>query len=382
MVAGYTLSLIFLYLTCKGFRIGKRKLIYCLIFLSVIIIALTVLIDPDSSKGRLLIYKISLSIWQDHFLTGIGHDKFETVYNTYQAEYFRTGTNSIKELLLADNTYYAFNDYLQFVIEYGIPGVITMAACFLILIELVRYLIFNNKGELKSIIFFTSQIIAISFAAFFTHLFEQPLVWCILISAILMLWLIAFNVKSYRKYAIPLLIIVNIIVIGISNQEYLSNARSFKDWEEAKQLSETGAKKASIQFYKNGYKDLQQNYNFLLSYGNTLQELHHFAFALEIYNKAIILQISNSLLDKIATCHERLGNVHQAESFYLRSIFTVPNRFKNRHHLFNFYLKTCQMDKASICGNSILNLPIKIPSIKVDEIRFDVTRKLKEIAIH
>lgn len=379
LVAGYTLSLIFVYLNCIRFRIGKIKICLCLAILAVILLSLSIFIDFDSSKGRLLIYKISLSIWQDHFFTGIGHNRFEAVYNSYQEQYFRSGTYSNSELLLADNTYYAFNDYLQFAIEHGITGIITMLAYFLFLTELIHYLIKNNRDELKSIVFFASQIIAISFASFFTHLFEQLIVVCILISSIITLCLMAYNVGIYKRIA--LLLLINISVICISNREYILNVQAFKQWDDAVQLSKTGAKKASIQFYKKAYSNLRHNYNYLLSYGNTLQELHHFGLALEIYSQASNLQISNRLLDNMASCHQSLGNIYQAEHFYLRSVFTVPNRFVNRCHLFNFYLATCQMKKASNCGLSILNLPVKIPSSKIDEIRTDVSRKLKTIAI-
>ncbi|WP_343306727.1 O-antigen ligase family protein [Chitinophaga niabensis] len=378
-VAGSTLSLIFLYLTCNRFRIGKLKLISCLIFLAIILLVLSTIIDPDSSRGRLLIYKISLPIWKDHFFSGIGPGKFASIYNIYQAEYFGGGLNTSKELLLADNTYYAFNDYLQFVVEYGIAGIIALVVYFWFLIELVLYLIRNKKEDLKSTIFFTSQIITISFAAFFTHIYENPIIWCILISAILTLVLTAYKVSINKKYSLPLLFSVNILVLSLSNWEYIINKQAYNDWKDARILSETGAITASLLSYKKAYNDLHQNYEFLLSYGNSLQELHHFSLALEIYTQASIIRISNSLLDNIATCHQKLGNLNEAESFFLRSIFTVPNRFKNRYHLFNFYLITGQMEKASICGNSILSLPVKIPSIKIDEIRMDVIRKLNKI---
>ena len=381
-VAGYTLSLIFLYLTCIRFRIGKLTLLYCITILIVSILALSFFKDPDSSKGRMLIYKISLSIWRDHFITGIGHNKFEAVYNTYQAEYFRSGINSTKELLLADNTFYAFNDYFQFAIEHGITGIITLIAYFLFISALIQYLIKNNKDELKSIIFFTSQLIAISFAALFTHVYDQPIVQCILISIIIILGLIAYNIKIYRRYALLLLFLVNIAVISINNREQILNSAALKDWEEANQLSEIGAKTASLDFYRKAYLDLHQNHNFLFSYGNTLLELHQFDSALKIYNKTSYLHISNRLLEKIAFCHQSLGNIKEAESFYLRSIFAVPNRFINRYHLFNFYLSTSQLNKALHCGNSILHLPVKIPSDKIDEIREDVSDKLKKISIH
>jgi hypothetical protein len=47
-VAGYTLSLIFLYLTCIRFRIGRFKLFYCIAILIVSILALSLFMDPDS----------------------------------------------------------------------------------------------------------------------------------------------------------------------------------------------------------------------------------------------------------------------------------------------------------------------------------------------
>lgn len=71
-------------------------------------------------------------MFKQNFFEGIGIGNFQVLYGHYQAAYFGAGQYSIKELLLADNTYYAFNDYFQLIIEIGIDGLI-------ILILIVRF---------------------------------------------------------------------------------------------------------------------------------------------------------------------------------------------------------------------------------------------------
>ena len=63
-----------------------------------------------SSSGRKNIYSISFDIWRDNWQQGIGLGKFKARFNEYLANYFSTHSIESKRALLADNTFYAFND--------------------------------------------------------------------------------------------------------------------------------------------------------------------------------------------------------------------------------------------------------------------------------
>ena len=79
----------------------------------------------------------------------------------------------------------------------------------------------------------------------------------------------------------------------------------------------------------------------------------------------------------------RYKNLHQnqkAEYCYKRAINTTPNRLLPRYQLFSYYLKTGNLVLAQKTGQEILNLPVKIPSSKVNDIRSDTQEQLSEIS--
>lgn len=77
---------------------------------------------PGSSQGRWLIYKVSWNIFKEHWLFGVGPGNFDALYNRYQAAYFKTHDIDSSEALLADNSFYAFNDHWQLLLEGGVIG--------------------------------------------------------------------------------------------------------------------------------------------------------------------------------------------------------------------------------------------------------------------
>lgn len=67
--------------------------------------------------------------------------------------------------------------------------------------------------------------------------------------------------------------------------------------------------------------------------------------------------------------NNELGNYKEAEKEYQISLYMVPNRMKSRYDLMNLYLQQKDTANAIYWANSILEMPVKIPS--------QVTRQLQ-----
>jgi O-antigen polymerase len=89
-----------------------------------------------SSDGRAFIWKVTTEMIADAPVFGVGFDLFKAHYMEYQAQYFDKNGET-PEILVADNTYYAFNEGLQFVAENGLLG--------LLLLLLVGFVSNKNK---------------------------------------------------------------------------------------------------------------------------------------------------------------------------------------------------------------------------------------------
>ncbi|WP_373941429.1 O-antigen ligase family protein [Polaribacter sejongensis] len=95
-------------------------------------------LKKGSSDGRLFIWKISTKIIKDNPVFGVGFDRFKVYYMNAQAHYFAE-MGETAEALVADNTYYAFNEFIQFITENGIVG--------FILLIVILYLILNTSTK-------------------------------------------------------------------------------------------------------------------------------------------------------------------------------------------------------------------------------------------
>ena len=87
----------------------------------------------DSADGRLMIWKLSMSMIAQRPLTGCGYGLFERSYNLQQAEYFGSGAGSPREKANADHVYSAYNEFIQSIVEGGIPGLLCFALLFFVL---------------------------------------------------------------------------------------------------------------------------------------------------------------------------------------------------------------------------------------------------------
>lgn len=92
----------------------------------VVISALAVSFKPMSAAGRLLIWKVSVRTALAHPVTGVGYGNFPAVYNVEQGRYFEEAKGSAIERLSASADAYAFNDFLESIVELGLIGLVVL----------------------------------------------------------------------------------------------------------------------------------------------------------------------------------------------------------------------------------------------------------------
>lgn len=78
-------------------------------------------LKATSANGRLFMWKISTLAIAESPVVGHGIGNFISVYGRTQERYFANEEYSETEELVAGSPEYAFNEYLQIAIEYGIP---------------------------------------------------------------------------------------------------------------------------------------------------------------------------------------------------------------------------------------------------------------------
>jgi hypothetical protein len=375
-IFGYAISLYMVVLLNDGFKIHKTLKIISPLLLTSLFIGLTFFYKADSSSGRMLVYKLTWKIIKEHAATGVGLQNFANVYRSYQAAYFREGNYSIKELLLADHTQHAFNDYLQFIAEVGLSGVIFLLFALYFVFKSIRRALSNNNSSLL-LLFACLQLLAISVAALFMHEVEKLYIQFVLLTSLFIVVFYAYRLPG--RIAIALCISA-ISFVGLWQYGfYLKNYKTYQSFEEANNLYNTGYIIESLALYGKQYPVLHNQVLYLGNYARALNATNQNNEAILLLQRAIAINNSFYLHQQLATYYTENKMLQSAEDSYLKAIYMVPNRFVPRFHLFEFYIKSKQNRKALECGKSILNLPVKIPSLEVKDIQEAVRKTMDTI---
>jgi len=338
--------------------------------LATILIIIIIFFKGDSSLGRLLIYKISFRLYAEHWLSGIGLGNFKQRYLYEQAEYFSGKAFTAKEQLLADNTYFAFNDYWQFIIETGIFGMLALSLTCYLIITIIRKAIRTNGYILyKSIAILF--LIAILTAALFTHVFEKSIFWIITIFLLSFLFC-ASSGKNGRRIVFMWISIALLAITGtISLGNYLVN----ENYEQSLKLYAAGLigeckkeleKKQPIKEEKRAVLYMQS----LMAYHSPEHEKVLVALIRDYPNA------NNYKL--LGDFYTQNNNFKDAEKSYLMAINMVPNRFVSRKALLDLYVAYKSHAKAKRVAEIILSLAIKVDSYQVRKIKLEAAKFLSK----
>lgn len=306
----------------------------------------------------------------DNWLTGIGLGNFELLYGHYQASYFSKEQFSISELLLADNSYYAFNDYFQFVIELGSLSLLLLIIGFFSIIALAKSSTANATTSKQKFVVYLSitQLLAIGTAALFTHVVEKVHFQFILtICVLVLIWYSTIPVA--RKFTVGMIAMLQIAFTVYHVLPSIMNARYYEEWENARAMKAQGANLKALSIYERIYDRMSRDGFFLQEYGDLLYEIGNFSKAMDEFQKSAQKRTTHQLYLRMASCLEESGQILEAENNLLKAVNMVPNRFNSRFRLFRFYMRHGLYDKARLSSERILSMPVKIPSQQIDYIQ-------------
>lgn len=339
-----------------------------LIILCTILSFMVFLIKSDSSLGRILIYKISFQIFKDNWFLGVGLGNFQKIYLYQQANYFGKQNYTDKELLLADNTHYAFNDYWQLVTETGIIGFIVLGALIYFLYRLlVRASKIKKYGVLTSNIML--MLVAVLTAAFFTHIFEKLMYQTLIVICVTYLCLL-IDYKKWFKSVITSIALVFLLCIGANVVKSYQIKNNYK---------------TALKLYLAGLKN-ECKLELLKIY--PIEDNKRGVFYLQVLLFTYDLKNEKEILALLpqypnANTYKLLGDfylfndkIKEAENAYLMSINMVPNRFVPRQTLLRLYIVQKKFIEAEKVANNIIYLSVKINSKQVNNIKQEASNFL------
>ncbi len=313
---------------------------------------------PHSALGRLLISKISLLHIKEYLFTGVGYGEFYRNYPLWQIQYFQTITDkNIGEILFADESFLAYNEPLQWIVETGTMGFLAVTA---ILFYIFRKTFHPN--EFCKTLQTTVALILISSLFSYTLHVNSIIFLFVLCIAVFSPKVFQQKINLSTRYFLPLFALNCLLITQVF---YLLN--DVFQWDKLSNDVLLSEKQLSEE-YRKIYPSLKQSGKFMLDYSQVLfLSNDKFAYTIIERTKADFPSVATFSTEyQIA---ERQDDYKSMIESYKQLCGIQPYKFSFREKLMTQYIKTNDMLNAVKEAKLILSIPIKIPSQTIDSIR-------------
>lgn len=345
----------------------SRKKVFSVIILAGIILIMLAYalfhLKEDSANGRLLLWKVSAMAVLEKPLVGHGTGSFASAYGMSQENYFARGEYSAKEELVAGSPGYAFNEYLQVAVEYGILFL-------LVVLLVIGFALW--KGITEKRLSSCAGLISVLVFAFSSYPMQIPGF------AIAFYFLLAACIVGCSRISI-LLFSLTITLLGIY---YLANNRYdvCKKWAGCKMLYNIGAYQSAKNEYEKIYPDLNDWGTFLFEYGHCLHKLKEYNASTTILQEAEKYSNDPMILNIIGKNYQALGEYKKAEEWLIRSTHRLPGRIYPYYLLAKLYAEPeyWQSEKLKHAIEIVMTKEPKVQSPAIDEMREEVKKLVPE----
>ena len=107
-------------------EVSIKKLLLWIGLFFLIVLCLLAVLRIDSVMSRILIWNVSMRLFSEHPVFGVGPGNFNMHYMLSQAEYFSQFPES-SFVAVADNVAYPYNEFIHIAVEFGLVGIVLVA---------------------------------------------------------------------------------------------------------------------------------------------------------------------------------------------------------------------------------------------------------------
>lgn len=378
---GFTfLSAAFLFFKLKELELYKKyvqKTIFKAAVFSLLMVFSIFLINSflkfkkDSASGRLFIWEVSTEMIKNKPLFGHGYDSYIYQHNNYQASYFENNPNATEKAYLADNTTYAFNEFIQISSDLGIAGLLL----FLIIIIIALRAPDNTNTLTKNTVSQSAKLTLLTLLI--EALFSYPL--RSLPSLILLYYgLACISGTAYFKKNFEISFHrLNIRVISLAGGLLLFSIYyiQIQRFNAEKHWHSSFLKKNQIsaQDFERTYFDLypvmKYNKYFLFNYGTEMIVRGKYEKGVKILSEVLPVLNDTDIHIYLGHAYEQLGQLNKAEEHFKKATFIVPSKFFPKYNLVKLYGKMNRTREAIALASEITTMKVKIKSPLIESIQ-------------
>lgn len=327
----------------------------------------------NSADGRLLIYGVSMGLVKDNPVFGVGFDRFRTFFMDEQAKWFENNDHvKSDDSQLAGDTFYAFNEPLQFTVENGLTGILLIA------VFVFLHIRFRSAGEYGHLENIAYCLLAFYFVfGLFTYTSDNLAIKHIIVFAIAILAKTGSK-QIRKKFIFPALAICTLAGGFYLIAQIFQLNKALSTWGRAQEAYRAGLYDESNKEFESVFPRFKKSGEYLMQYGKSLTMSGDYQKALPILSASKRYLSSTVIESAIGDCQKNLGNFDAAERAYRKAMYMVPNRFYPLYLLMTLYDETEQKEKALQMARIIKAKQVKIPSIAINEIKILAANLIKK----
>ncbi|MBS1916250.1 MAG: O-antigen ligase family protein [Bacteroidetes bacterium] len=353
----------------------------CICFTIVVsgIICYLVYFKKTSAIGRILMWKVVISHWKDHFWFGTGLGRFTWYYPQWQADYFLQHHTTCDFFLAAGESYIIFNEYLQLFKEIGFIG-------FIFFIVAICYFFKLKSKSNNFLLIIKATVILILFCGFTSYPFHTTsflfLLFLCCSSAIVLndstKWDMENITLTTKRLGQAFLCVLLILSIIASYKSIRQNVYFYR-WKSIRNRANTSSKMIKEE-YLSLIPIFKYDGKFLTEYGKFLSaDSINCSDAIKILESARQYYVSVVTVKSTSIAYNKLRLYSNAIAELEWLSCYLPNNFQTKFEL----LKLCQLNndfkKGTEVGGIILSMPVKIPAKEIDRIRVETKMILADL---
>lgn len=375
-----TSLVMFLNLKHAGSKYFKLKTLALFIIAIGISMGLASLSKKKSAFGRIFIWETALKEHQATNVFGNGYHNFERKYNLLQASYFikHPDPNS-EEANLAGNVGYAYNEFVEIYLNYGIIGLLgVITLMFYIAIKYYKNYKANDFGSHLSFYLLLSTL----FMCCFSYPLSMPVNKLVFTAALALFFswdpINESNIIT-PKYAHligrSLLVIFLIFALFISILHY----KAYKSWYKADTaLRQNRDYDLSANILKTNYHLLVSNGKYLTYYGKVLFLNHEISEAISVLEKAKEFSSDPLIYYTLGQCYTAIDNDIKAAANFNTAIAVTPNLIYPRYLYWKSRVQKNDHVQAIAIAEVILKIKEKVVSPATEDMKKAVLNYLSQ----
>ena len=318
-------------------------------------------LKPDSARGRLFMWRMTGRAICEKPWTGHGTGNFAAAYGKAQETYFAAGDYEAWEERVAGSPEYAFNEYLQATVEYGIPTTLLLLA---------GVTVCWQAGRKKKRYGCCGALLSLGIFAFSSYPLQLPVfvvTGCCLLAA-------SVTGNSRKGW-----IAVAVLAGGIGIEQFAADreaVKACKEWMNARLLYQNGAYDSAEKAYRQLYPVLKDRAAFLFEYGHGLHRQEKYSESNQILEEAALHSFDPMIWNIMGKNYQALGDGTRAETYFLHAVHLLPGRIYPYYLLAKLYASATYRnpEKLKEMKHIVLTKEPKVNSTAIRQMREEVNR--------